>query len=243
MTWRERLRRALLFVLVIVSGFLLAYLVVAFVVFPSGVVPGDVRVPNLVGLTVDDAERELEKVGLVMERGETRLHSGSPAGTVLEQVPAPGQREPEGTTVTLVLSGGQKNAEVPNVIGSRQADAETALETAGFTIGQVTELPSEQPRGEVIATRPIAGQQVTIPSAVALTVSSGPEGITVPDVLGFPAEQARRALEALGLSVDIEGAGDPRSLLEGTIEEQRPAGGTQVPRGSRITLRVRGLTP
>lgn len=241
MTWRERLRRALVFVLVIVSGFLLAYLIVAFVIFPSGVVPGDVRIPNLVGLTTDDAKRELEKVGLVMETGETRLHSGSPAGTVLEQSPAPGGREPEGSTVTLVLSGGQKNVAVPNVVGSRQADAERALEAAGFSIGQVTELPSEQPRGEVIATRPISGQQVTIPSAVALTVSSGPEGIAVPDVLGYPAEQARRALEALGLTVDIEGGGGPQSPLEGTIEEQRPTGGTRVPRGSRVTLRVRGL--
>lgn len=241
MTWRERLRRAIVFVLVIVSGFLLAYLIVAFVVFPSGVVPGDVRVPNLVGLTADDAERELKKIGLVAERGETRLHSGSPAGTVLEQIPAPGGREPEGTTVTLVLSGGQKNAAVPNVVGSRQTDAETALESAGFSVGQVTEQPSEQPRGEVIATRPIAGQQVTIPSAVSITISSGPEGVAVPDVVGYPASQARRSLEALGLQVDLEGSGDPEAMLAGTIEEQSPVAGTQLPRGSRITLRVRGL--
>lgn len=241
MRWREGIRRAFAYVIAIVSGFLLAYLLVAFVVFPAGVVPGEVRVPNLVGLTGDDAERELMKVGLVAQRGETRLHSGSPAGTVLEQTPAPGEREPEGATVTLVLSGGQKNAAVPSVVGSLQADAEKALEAAGFTVGQITERPSEQPRGEVIATRPIAGQQVTIPSAVALVVSSGPQGVTVPDVLGYPASQARRALETLGLEVDLEGSGDPRAVLEGTIEEQSPVAGTQVPRGTRVSLRVRGL--
>ena len=53
MSWRTRVRTSLLYLVSIVAGFALAYLVVAFVVFPSGVVPRDVKVPNVTGLMYD----------------------------------------------------------------------------------------------------------------------------------------------------------------------------------------------
>src|SRR5207253_3244549 len=57
MSWRGRLRRFLPYLISAVGGFLLAYLIVAFFIFPSGVIPEDVRVPNVVGLTYAEAVR------------------------------------------------------------------------------------------------------------------------------------------------------------------------------------------
>src|SRR5438270_505291 len=81
--WRGRLRRLLPYVVAAGGGFLLAYLIVAFFVFPAGVIPQDVRVPNVIGLTYSDAVQQLQQKGFTAERGESRFHNAAPKGTVL----------------------------------------------------------------------------------------------------------------------------------------------------------------
>lgn len=173
MSVRSGLRGSLPYAVAIVGGFLLAYLVVAFVVFPSGVIPGDAKVPNVAGLTFDDAAKRLAEVGFKAQRGESRFHGGAPKGTVLEQNPHAGTRDVEGAAVTLVVSAGQELAAVPKVVGMTQTDAQTALEGAGFELGEVTERPNDAPRGEVIESKPAPGERAAIPSAVAITISTG----------------------------------------------------------------------
>jgi beta-lactam-binding protein with PASTA domain len=173
---RSKLRGSLLYAVTIVGGFLLAYLIVAFVIFPSGVIPGNAKVPNVTGLMFDDATKRLAEVGFKSEHGESRFHAASPKETVLEQVPIAGTHEVEGTTVTLVTSAGQQIVSVPNVVGSTQADAQTALEGAGFELGTVSEKASDTPMGQVLASNPAAGAKAGIPSAVAIVVSAGPSG-------------------------------------------------------------------
>ena len=84
----------------------IAYLIVAFVIFPSGVIPGNARVPNVTGLLYTDAVKRLAEVGFKAERGEARFHPASPKETVLEQDPRAGTRDIEGTAVTLIVSAG-----------------------------------------------------------------------------------------------------------------------------------------
>src|SRR3954464_7048762 len=112
MSFRTRLRRSLPYAIVIIGGFLAAYLIVAFLVFPSGVIPRDIRVPNVTGLAFDDAVRRLAERGLRGAKGEERFHAASPKGTVLEQAPTAGSRDVEGANVTLVVSAGQQSTKV-----------------------------------------------------------------------------------------------------------------------------------
>jgi len=170
---RSGFRRTLPYAVAIIGGFLLAYLIVAFVVFPSGVIPGDAKVPNVAGLTFDDAAKRLAGVGFKAQRGESRFHGGAPKETVLEQMPRAGVRDVEGATVTLVVSAGQQLVAVPAIVGMTQTDAQTALEGAGFELGQVMEKPNAAPRGQVLESKPAPGEKVGIPSAVAVTVSTG----------------------------------------------------------------------
>jgi serine/threonine-protein kinase len=170
---RSGFRRSLPYAVAIIGGFLLAYLIVAFVVFPSGVIPGDAKVPNVAGLTFDAAAKRLAEVGFKAQRGESRFHGGAPKETVLEQAPRAGVRDVEGATVTLVVSAGQQLVAVPAIVGMSQTDAQTALEGAGFELGQVIEKPDKAPLGEVLESKPAPGEKVGIPSSVAVTVSTG----------------------------------------------------------------------
>lgn len=104
MTVRTSLRRSLPYAVTIVGGFLLAYLIVAFVVFPSGVVPSDAKVPNVGGLMFDDAAKRLAAVGFKAQRGDEEYREATPPGTVLAQDPRSGTTEPEGSTVILTVS-------------------------------------------------------------------------------------------------------------------------------------------
>jgi eukaryotic-like serine/threonine-protein kinase len=172
-TVRRTFRRWLPYAIVIIGGFLLAYLIVAFFVFPSGVIPGNAKVPNVAGLTYDDAAKRLAEVGFRAERGEQRYHGGAPKGTVLEQSPHAGQRDVEGATITLVVSAGQRMAFVPSIVGLPRSAAEEALQEAGFELGQVFERPSSAPPGEVIESKPAPGSRAAIPGSVSLVISVG----------------------------------------------------------------------
>jgi beta-lactam-binding protein with PASTA domain len=238
MSLRVRLRRSLPYAIAIIGGFLAAYLIVAFLVFPSGVIPRDIRVPNVTGLAFDDAVRRLAERGLRGIRGEERFHAASPKGTVLEQAPAAGARDVEGASVSLAVSAGQQTARVPAVNGLSRADAERRLEDAGFDIGDVTERPSNSPAGNVIDSRPSAGTDAIIPSAVSLIVSVGPTVIVIPDVTGKSVADARRILDGAGLIVaDVRTSnGDPLNDEAAIVNSTTPAAGSQVPASSRVTI-------
>lgn len=240
MSWRSATRRLVPYVVAMAGGFMIAYLVVAFVVFPSGVVPRDEEVPSVVGLLYDDAERELLRKGFRPERGETRFHATAPTLTVLEQNPPAGSKELVGARVTLAVSGGQQMGTVPTVIGMTREQAEVVLETAGFSGGEVLEQASQQPRGEVIETRPAAGSQAPMSTPVALVLSGGPSVLSVPDLVGRTLGEARRLLEQIGLVVgDVTTEGGGGSIVVG----QSPPAGSSVSSGARVDLRVAGSAP
>lgn len=237
MTWRGKVRGFVPYVVAMTGGFMLAYLFVAFLVFPSGVVPRDEEVPSVVGLLFDDAEQELIRKGFKPERGETRFHGTAPRMTVLEQSPPPGSRELVGARVTLAVSGGQQMGTVPTVIGMTREQAEVVLETAGFSVGEIIEQASQQPRGEVVETRPAAGSQAPMPTPVALVLSGGPSVLRVPDLVGRSLAEARRLLEQIGLVVgDVTSEGGGGSTVLG----HSPEAGATVSAGSRVNLRVGG---
>ena len=104
MSVRTGLRRSMPYAVAIIGGFLIAYLIVAFVVFPSGVIPGNAKVPNVTGVQFDDAARRLAAVGFKASRGDALYREATPVNTVVGQDPAAGTKQPEGSTVTLTVS-------------------------------------------------------------------------------------------------------------------------------------------
>ena len=240
MSFRVRLRRSLPYAIAIIGGFLLAYLVVAFLIFPSGVIPRDIKVPSVTGLPFDDAVRRLAERGLRGVKGGDRFHEASPKGTVLEQSPAAGARDVEGAQITLTVSAGQQSAKIPALNGMARADAERALEEAGFDLGGVIERPSNSPAGQVIESNPRAGAEVTIPAAVSLIVSAGPTVVLIPNVVGQSVAQAKLAIENAGLLVsDVRTPeGDPLSDVTAIVTATIPASGAQVAAGSKVSIQA-----
>jgi eukaryotic-like serine/threonine-protein kinase len=241
--WRSSAERVLPYVVAATGGFILAYAFVFFFVFPTRLTPQEVMVPNVLGLTFDDARQRLGAAGFTAQQGESRFNVGSPRMTVLSQTPAGGAGAPHGSKIVLDISAGQRKVAIPNIVGMTRDQAQLTLEKVGLEMGPVVERESPLPRGEVMATSPVAGAEAILPSAVTMTVSSGPETVAVPDLVGQPLAVARSTLGQLGLrlaGVTVDSAAaDP----DGTVTRESPAVGTPVDAGTAISLTVAGRVP
>jgi serine/threonine-protein kinase len=207
------------------------------------VIPRDVKVPNVTGLMYDEAVQRLAQAGFKGEQGEQRYNNSAPKNTVLEQSPPPGAREGVGNPVTLVVSGGQRMATVPTVTGMTKIEAQALLEKEGFDVGDATESPSNAPRGSVIATRPSAGSQVSVPSTISLVLSGGAAAVQMPDLINRDVYAARQLLVQLGVR-NVNIVWDPAAVgPQGSVVGQSPVPNATMLPGGSVQLRVAGTSP
>jgi eukaryotic-like serine/threonine-protein kinase len=242
MNWRGGARHLLPYVISAAGGFLIAYLVVAFAIFPSEILPNDALVPNVTGLSYEDAAKRLQLSGFRAGQGEQRFTTSAPRMTVLQQNPPAGSRELRGTKVVLDVSSGQRVGTVPNVVGMARADAERALEQAGFDVGEVATRAGAAPFGEVVEMRPAGGARATQPGPVSLVVSGGPATLQVPEVVGRNFRDARTMLQQLGLRVGVVTIDSTAIEPANMVVAQSPEAGQPVSAGSAVSLRISGRT-
>ena len=238
MNWRATSRRLLPYALVAAGGFLLAYLVVAFLIFPPEILPNDTKVPQVVGLLYDEAVARLEAVRLKAKVGEERFVELAPKSTVLSQSPPPGSIEPRGTEIVLDVSAGQRQIQVPPVAGLTQALAQDALEKAGLEVSDVRDQESQSARGAVLSTSPAAGSAVSPSTRVDLVVSSGPPAVNAPDVVGQSYSAARAMLEQVGLRLGDVTTDSLATGIPQTVISQTPAAGARLAPGTRVSLSI-----
>jgi eukaryotic-like serine/threonine-protein kinase len=133
-------------------------------------IPQRIEVPALVGLTASDARRQLADLGLTAEI--VRLSSPEPVGTVLRQVPRAGSRLAEKSRVTLTVSSGPENADVPDVTGLDEGSARAELESQGFGV-RVTYEPTSDPAedGSVLRQTPVGSSSAAAGSVITIVVA------------------------------------------------------------------------
>jgi len=193
--------------------------------------PASREVPVLRGRTQAQAAAALDGVGLSVGR-VVQEFSEVPKGEVVRTSPSAGVSLPVGTRVVVVLSKGVELLPVPDVRGRPRAEAEATLTEAGFR-PQVTEGFSESVRkGRVAGQDPSSGR-IARGASVAVQVSKGPELVTVPDVVGDSRDDAEATLAARGLDVRVIAIPGP-----GRVRSSDPGAGTEVRKGSRVTLYV-----
>jgi eukaryotic-like serine/threonine-protein kinase len=129
------------------------------------------------------------------------------------------------------------------VMGMTREQAEQVIASAGLLLGEVTEQRAPLPRGQVLESRPTAGERVPIPSAVELVVSTGPETVQVPEVVGEGYAEARTLLSQLGLRVGDVAVDPSSSLPANTVVAQTPAAGRAVEGGAAVSLTISGREP
>lgn len=226
-----------------VGGFLIAYLAVFFFAFPAEVLPDEAILPNVVGKTYADAAVILQKAGFSAQQGEARIHRTIPAEVVIQEDPPAGSRQKRGTTVVLAVSAGQRNAEVPVTTNMSQQQARIVIENAGLTVGTVTDQLSDQPRGLVMQSEPVAGTRLELPGVVNIVLSRGPAQVVMPDLYGRTLGEALSMIEQLGLRVAGRSRDTSSLQPENTVIRQLPSAGNTIRAGGPVSLTTSYFPP
>lgn len=194
------------------------------------------KVPNLLGKTEAQARDELSAAGLGIKKVDRKFSAAFERGTVMETSPGGGKQIRGNGAVVLTVSRGPEVVSVPDLKGRPLEEAKEELTKAGLAPGIVSQAFSQDvAQGSVISTDPAGGQKRAPDSAVALLVSKG-RPVQVPSVTGKSADQARAALEALGLKAEMAPDQVNSPSPAGTVANQSAAAGTQAAAGDTVTL-------
>lgn len=211
--------------------------------------PDKVAVPDLSGLSLDEAAARLEQAKL--RPGEVRHRpSERPPGSVIEQDPAPGSKLAPESAVNLVLAemGPEREtppdlpmAEVPRLVGQPLDSALLRLERAGLKGVKAAQMQTgDTPEGIVIEQVPRVGAMLPRGETVELVIAvrpPEPELVTIPDVTGLEVKRAVTVLKSAGLIAEprIERV-ETTKAEPGTVLRQRPQPGSRVRFNETVAL-------
>jgi serine/threonine-protein kinase len=196
-----------------------------------------VAVPDLTGLTVDEARATLEGSGLLLGSTTAVSDEDIESGLVVDTDLPPGVAEIEqGSEVDVLVSSGPADRAIPPVPPSGDpAEAAQVLAELRFVPVEASASSEAVPEGQVIAFDPPSGVIHPADAEVAVVVSAGPPPVTIPSVVGLTVQEASAELTALGLVVGgVDGSPD-RPVLS-----TDPGPGTEVAFGSSVTLITEG---
>jgi serine/threonine-protein kinase len=197
-----------------------------------------VVVPSTVGANQAEAKVALDLLGLTFVVTEKRYSEDIPEGLVIESNPAAGKRVEQGGNINLVISKGPERYVIPQLVGLTPEAAENLLSQLPIKLQPIVEkFSSEIPKGYVMDSNPISGEKVKRNSKIAIIVSKGIEQVKVASYTGKSSEQALNELTEAGFDVETKYDFSETRLL-GEVISQKPVGGKEVDKGSKVELIV-----
>jgi len=196
------------------------------------------KVPNLVGLTPEEAVIVLNNNNFILGTIEENCSSTIPEGIILGQDPLAGTQSPPGSSVNIIISSGPcPVGVVPYLIGLPLSSAQTEIIAVGLTVGDITyQCNNVVPENSVISQNPSPGIELPLGSPVDLIVSTGPCPVTVPNVVGMLIDDADDALVNVGLYTGTIQEQCSDTIPKDRIISQNPSAGEQIPYGSFVDI-------
>lgn len=207
--------------------------------------PKEVELPDLVGLTREEAEQKVKDAKLKFEVDSEEYNTEVEENHVISQDPKYAEnynKVKEGTTIKVVISKGTEKTTVPKVVGMTQEDAVDTLEEAKLKAEIVEETSKKVEEGYVISQEIEANTEVNAGDTVKIHVSTGTgiKQVTMIDVTGKTENDAKKALEDIGLVVNI-GYSEDNSKDNGIVLKQTVEVGKVVDEGTTVTITVNKL--
>ena len=148
-----------------------------------------------------------------------------------------GTKEKYGTKIILFVSNGKIPVTLPDVINKTASEAADALKKIEFVVVTKEAFSDTVEKGNVISQSVHAGKQAAKGSTITLTISKGPDLVTVPNIKGMTQEKAEQVLKEAGLTLETK-IQFSNSVKEGRIISQDIAGNTQAKRNSVVNAKI-----
>ncbi|MGO1833270.1 Serine/threonine protein kinase PrkC, regulator of stationary phase [Actinomycetales bacterium JB111] len=199
-----------------------------------------VDVPSLEGMTEEDVRAELDGAGLVPSFADPESSSDVEEGVFLRSEPEPGTPVESGSAVTVVMSAGPEEIEVPELDDSMdRADVEAAFEGVELELQFTDPVEDDEvDEGNFVSSAPRSGTPVPTGSTVQVTLSAGAGQVEVPNVAQRTQDEARSALEAANLTAGTVQTVDEPGAEAGQVIRTDPEAGALVDAGTAVTLYV-----
>lgn len=199
----------------------------------------EVRVPDLAGRTVNEADVILEDAGLRLRLEPlSQIHQTVPANHIATQDPAPGLATRSQRSVKVWLSSGPSAGSVPTLLGQSETGARARLQEDALALGGLSEIQSNRyPSDAVIGQEPPPqGASAT----VSVLLNRGERGATyvMPDLIGVYGSKAAEVLRAAGFRVTVVGDHPYPGVAPDIVLRQFPQAGFQIAHGEAISLEV-----
>lgn len=201
----------------------------------------EVAVPNLIGRSEEEAEKIIKDLGLEFKVASREYNNEFEENEVIEQSVEEGMKVKEKYTVEVVVSKGQKEITVPNLIGRYAIEAGIILSDAGLKEGRVTEENSENvPAGQIIDQYPAANSPADENDAVDYVISIGPKVtyVPMPNLKGLDVETAKLVIVQNGLTVGEVNEEPSDDVAKGLVIRQSVAPGQEVAQGTSIWMTI-----
>ncbi len=207
--------------------------------------PKEVSLPNVVGLSKEQAQKAIEDLKLKFEIESEEYNAEVEKDCIISQDPTYTEKYnnvKEGSTVKVVISKGAEKTTVPKVIGMQEDEAVKALEEAKLKAEIVEETSKKVEEGYVISQETDANTEANAGDTVKIHVSTGTgiKQVTMMDVKGKTEAEAKAALEKLGLVVNI-GSSEDKSKDNGVVLTQSIEVGKVIDEGTTVTITVNKL--
>jgi serine/threonine-protein kinase len=190
-----------------------------------------IQVPDLAGLTIEDATAAIQKSNLKVGRVTEKFSALYEAGLLIDGSPASGSDVRKESTVDFVISKGTEQIDLTNYQGKTSDEALNELTSSGLVVSSKYEYSETVPIGTVISQTPSDVSTVGMGEKILLTISKGPSKIFVPNVYSLSKMAAAKILEDLGFNVNFKYIGKKKS-----VTNISPKSGTAVAPGSTVTI-------
>lgn len=203
-----------------------------------------IEVPDLKGLTFDEAKEQLNAKGLGIKKNAGTVASDQyDEGQIVSQTPDALTKAEANTTVEVTLSSGKGEVSVPSVTGMDETTAYNTLTNSGFTPVKDYAYSADVAQGNVIEQSPNAGSLAKAGDNVKIVISRGKEqaettSVAVPGVTGLTEDAARSAIQNAGLAVGNVSSAYSDSVASGQIISQSLVADTAVDAGTAVDFVV-----
>lgn len=200
---------------------------------------GAIEVPDLKGLTFDEAKEQLNAKGLGIKNAGNVASEEYSEGQIVSQNPAALTKAEANTTIEVTVSSGKGEMSVPSVGGMDETTAYNTLTNAGFTPVKDYAYSDTVAQGNVIEQSPNAGTLAKAGDNIKIVISRGTEqpqvtSVAVPGVTGLTEDAARAAIQNIGLAVGNVTSAYSDTVPNGQIISQSPVADTAVNSGTTI---------
>ena len=201
---------------------------------------GKVTVPDVRGMSEEDAKALLNKKGLGIQPVTRKESKKYKAGKISKQTPEAGEKVSKHTKIEVVVSSGLVGSKkaIPDVSGMSETEAQNELEEAGFKVTSSFQYDDSVESGKLISTTPEAGTKAEKGSTVTMLVSQGSNKKTVPDVRGMADATAQSTIKSYGFNVGTVTYDYSDSVEKGMVISQTVEPGTKASAGTSISITV-----